>query len=380
MQSEQKARIEALFASGAQAAFVVAGAGSRAIEALLSVGGASKLVLDMAVPYSSKAFEEYLGWRPDKFVAPVTAQSLAAAAYTRALTYRTESAPVYGVACTASIATNYVKRGEHSAVVAIHSKDRVSTHVLQIKKGLRERAGEEGLVSTLILNSLMQEVGIERYADLKLDSAEEVTARSQPSVEPLEDLMADRVGRVICYTPDAFVSDAPFSDLILSGSFNPAHEGHLLLAKTAEMKLGRKLAFEISVDNVDKQSLDRQVLLDRLAQPRLSRQRVLLTRAPLFREKVLLFPGSVFIVGYDTASRLVAARYYASEADMLKAFADIRAAGCSFLVAGRKVEGKFLTLANLALPPAVTDLFNGLTEDEFRLDLSSSEIRSQNHE
>jgi hypothetical protein len=62
---------------------------------------------------------------------------------------------------------------------------------------------------------------------------------------------------------------------------------------------------------------------------------------------------------------------------MLAAFDEIRSNGCSFLVAGRKVGDNFHTLADVPVPPEIADLFTGLSEDEFRLDLSSTEIRNQ---
>ena len=53
-----------------------------------------------------------------------------------------------------------------------------------------------------------------------------------------------------------------------------------------------------------------------------------------------LFPGAVFVVGSDTAERLVIPKYYGSgtEEDMIKAFETLRAHKCSFLVAGRSRE------------------------------------------
>ncbi len=375
---EIETRVQEILDSGIKAAFAVAGAGSLAARWFLAVPGASETVLEVEIPYSARAMQEYVGWLPQKFVSATTAAAMAAAAYIRARVFREGDAPVLGVGCSATIATKRVKRGLHSAAVCVRSRATATTYSLQIKKGLRDRLGEEELVSDLILQAILKELDLSKKVTLQLDPEELLNVSAQAAGQPLEDLFAGKSRRLMCYTPDAMVSDVPFEGLILSGSFNPAHEAHLLLAKIAEQKLGRRLAFEFSIDNVDKQSPAPHVVRERLSQPKLAGQRVLLTRAPLFSQKAALFNNSVFVVGYDTASRLVDPKYYGnSETSLLKAFEEIRNFGCSFLVAGRQSVGKFQTLQDLTLPERVVDLFAGLSEDEFRLDISSTEIRSQ---
>lgn len=62
----------------------------------------------------------------------------------------------------------------------------------------------------------------------------------------------------------------------------------------------------------------------------------MVTRAPLFTNKAELFRGARFVVGHDTAIRLVMPKYYSSsEVEMVRQFSRLRARGCRFLVAGR---------------------------------------------
>eukprot|EP00955_Chlamydomonas_euryale_P081178 363540-Chlamydomonas_euryale.AAC.5 len=71
-------------------------------------------------------------------------------------------------------------------------------------------------------------------------------------------------------------------------------------------------------------------------------------------------------------------RYYNdSETNMLLDFAGLRSMGCSFIVAGRRDEqdGRFKGLEDIDVPPQLADLFIGLSEDDFRVDLSSTELR-----
>src|SRR5262249_18559734 len=99
-------------------------------------------------------------------------------------------------------------------------------------------------------------------------------------------------------------SDPP--GLLLPGSFNPLHPGHLELAA---LRLGRPAAFELSVVNADKPPLSESEVRRRLRQ--FARQApVWLTRAPTFLEKARLFGGAVFVVGADTAVRIVQPRFY----------------------------------------------------------------------
>ncbi len=163
---------------------------------------------------------------------------------------------------------------------------------------------------------------------------------------------------------------------LLPGSFNPLHHGHELLAAAATEQLGREVTFELSVVNVDKPALAAGEVLRRVEQFR-GRWRVALTRAPTFIEKARLFPGVAFVLGWDTAVRLVEPRYYDGEAGMRAALEEMRGLGCRFLVAGRTLDGAFRTLEDIAIPADLASMFEAIPETRFRADVSSTELRGQ---
>ena len=81
---------------------------------------------------------------------------------------------------------------------------------------------------------------------------------------------------------------------------------------------------------------------------------MVLTRADTYHKKAALFLGCTFVIGWDTAVRLVEPRYYGGDqAAMTAALLDIWAAGCRFLVAGRQIEGKYRTLADVSVPQGI---------------------------
>jgi hypothetical protein len=177
--------------------------------------------------------------------------------------------------------------------------------------------------------------------------------------------------------PDgSFRLGAPPPRLAFPGSFNPLHHGHTRLADLTADRLGRPVAFELSVANVEKPELPPGEVLRRLDQFR-GPHPVYITRAPTFREKAALFPGCVFVVGADTAVRVTDPRFYGGDpAAMVRALDEIRAAGCRFFVGGRvDAEGRFVDAREVAIPDRYRDLFEGLGEREFRVDVSSTELR-----
>jgi hypothetical protein len=89
-----------------------------------------------------------------------------------------------------------------------------------------------------------------------------------------------------------------------------------------------------------------------------------------------LFPGAVFVVGVDTAERIIAPRYYGGEEPMQAALTEIGKQGCRFLVAGRHAaDGRFVTLCDVPVPDAFRRLFSAIAADDFRLDISSTQLR-----
>jgi hypothetical protein len=393
------------------AVVVVAGAGSQAIAWLLGVAGASRTLLEVLVPYGRLSMMDFLGREPEQFVSSETAREMARAAYRRALRLRESSSEVtssYGVTqggvvglgCTATIATDRPKRGEHRCCIATWDDLGVVSYNLLLAKGQRHRVGEEEVVSRLIIHALARSCGIAAVRAqslaplLGLMDTEHLDIRPvdlHPG--PIQWLLSGEVSTVTVHPDGGMVVDDPllanpshsplvkvgkggFTYAVLAGSFSPLHYGHEQLARVAAEILGTEVVFELSVVNVDKPPLAEAEVRRRLRQFQ-EKWQVVLTRAPTFRKKADLFPGCTFVIGWDTAVRLVEPRYYGGdETAMLTALAEIWAAGCRFLVAGRHQDGHFHTLSEVPIPQGFRPLFQEIPESRFRADISSTVLRS----
>jgi hypothetical protein len=163
--------------------------------------------------------------------------------------------------------------------------------------------------------------------------------------------------------------------------------------------------FELSLVNADKPPIDPEVVAERVEKfldlAELPDQwGVVLTRAPLFAEKLTYLQDCIpsttdgkepkvnFVVGTDTLVRLINPKYYGNdETNMMESLRAMN--GAHFIVGGRLEQNvdtdrpKFVSgQEELALLPQdfVKDMFTIMEESEFRVDISSSEIRRKQSE
>ena len=362
-----------------QSVLAVAGAGNYALAWLLGVGGASRTVLETRVPYGYLAMTDFLdGYAPEQTVSADTARRMARAAWRRGMALREQDAPIVGLACTATIATDRTKRGDHRAFIATWDDDSVTTDSIILEKGLRDRAGEEDVVSRLVIASLARACSVSAELDLGLAPAERLVSETDRHAEPVQRLLDGDASWVTVHTDGRMVVDGDAPRALLPGSFNPVHAGHTELAEVASRVLDAPVTYELSVSNVDKPPLAVEEVYRRLQQFR-GVGTVVLTGAETFIKKSALFPGCGFAIGWDTMTRLIQPRYYGdSEAAMLHALAQMWGRGSRFVVGGRADDGgAFRSLADVNIPDGFRPMFAEIPESDFRRDVSSTSIRGR---
>ena len=369
--------ISAVHGSGRKALLAITGGGSGAIGELLRVPGGSRLLIEAQVPYDALALAAFLGFAPAQASSSDTAIAMARSARARAATLMPAGTDALGLGATAALVSDRPRRGEHRFHIAIADSKGVTHCTGVLAKGRRDRAGEEDLVSRAIVLWLAHACGIAALSPRSLlDADETFTVTAAP--DPIDQLLAGEVERVTVQPDGQMMLSAPLPLLLLPGSFNPVHDGHMSLATVAEEFRQQQATFEISVTNVDKPPLTGEAVRHRIAQFA-GKRAVELTRAPTFLDKSRLFPGATFVIGADTAERLVARKYYGDEETRMQAaLEEITKAGCRFLVAVRiDAAGRVRTLNDIPVPPRHAGLFTEIPEHRFRFDTSSTEIRAR---
>jgi cytidyltransferase-like protein len=353
------------------------GAGSQALAWLHAVGGSSRTILEASDRYSMASLIDTVGFTPERFTSPEVSRSLAQLARERARSLAEPATPVFGVGASATIATDRTKRGEHRCVVATSNSLGLLGYKLTLEKGLRDRAAEEDLVSRIILLAIADSCGLLAGPYLELSGSEKLVESFEPA--PATESFIAGAEAALLIGPDGSLAhpEPGQSFAMLSGSFNPVHAGHLELAATAAQHLGQRIVFEMPLINADKPAVDLHDAQRRAAQF-LGRGSLLLTRAPLFIDKARLFPRSTFVVGADTALRLLDSRFY-QDGGRDASLAELQELGARFLVAGRHRDNRFLTLEDMNIPDRFRSLFSELPESTFRIDLSSSQLRQERY-
>lgn len=368
--------IRALHDSPWQGSVALTGGGSLLIGRLCTVPGASHTLLEAVVPYERAALQSYLNSTTDQPCTSATARALAARAFGRALKLTADNDQLFGLGCTASLRSEPPKRGKHRFHIALQTTELTTVRSVVLEKDKRSRDDEEQLVADVCLAVLAEYLNLPEIlpeTEAALDVTDQIENSTLLAPPAWGELLAGKKQAINALEQP----DTPAErQLIFSGAFNPFHTGHLGMMRHAELTLGQKTAFELCVNNPDKAMLDYQSIAQRLEQLP-AEHSVWLTALPTFLQKCRQFPKTTFLIGIDTAVRIPDSTYYSKGNFNLQAIVDeMKALECDFLVYGRQLENSFLTIENADLPATFRSLCRQVPETDFRQDLSSTTLRT----
>jgi hypothetical protein len=387
-----------IHASPWQGVIAITGCGPGLVNDLLSPGGGSATLLEAVVPYAPKSLQDFIKFAkpPEKYCSQEIATEMASAAFSRATELSETGTSVFGLGITATLR----KRGDeregrvHQVFLSFQTAFQAYEHHIIFNNKL-SRILEEHLVSQVALDVLARYLlDFKRHRirnlDGKLASPEWLNKETTERLRFPEGLQRLLRGEdtVWDHIKDAAVSlEHRTKRVIIPGSFNPFHGGHGNMVKVAREQypdLGTPV-LELSISNVDKGKLSGYEILKRgkefhkgerleFVQPSGSIE-YWVTDAPSFLEKSIIFPESVFVIGIDTWYRLNDRKYYQHSNEMMKnCLGKIRENGCRFMVLGRFINGSYHTLPD---HDKTEGFATGLSEETFRVDISSTEIRSK---
>lgn len=345
---------------------VATGAGSAIQQIMWEVPGCSAYLSGANFPYATEETTELLGFKPKSFCSEDTAIDLASVAYMKAFRLGGKRPVGLGVTATVASATEHRGTNRFHVCVMTNSQVRLFSQTLDKGVGAIVRQNHDEIVSRESFNMLVNTVWAEEGSPI---SDEYVDVRARALARFMEHPFFTDNGKRL----ESLPTTSKFG--LMSGAFNPPHEGHLGAAESFIDTVGKRIAFEVTVSPPHKLPLTVQDLLQRAKM--LQGHNVIFTSGlPLYLDKAKAFPGAALVLGADAVIRMLDPKWGVDLLPLLKEFKEL---GTRFYVIGRIVNNKFVTADDIVknLPDELSKygyLFNHL---DGRWDISSTELRNK---
>ena len=324
------------------------GGGQSFTHEFMQYSGASKTIAGAYVPYAQELLIEFIGRTPIKYCSEQTAAHMAVASFKKCRMAVDEKYAI-GLGITCILATDGERDGrEHHIYIAAHTKEFSASNHIKLPSGLT-RSTEELIVKEMIFQWLYA-LSVTRETNFDCRAVHAADLLKAPSIN------ISTNGLLVVYP----------------GSYDPWHYGHERVYNIAEVQIGVTPVLEITMSNVDKGLVDYITLEDRLKTIP-SDIPYIVTPAPTFVEKMIyiykLYPdvkGIIFVVGADTWNRIWLPLEIGTPEKVYDVFKNNNV---KFLVFPR--NGFNLTTGYM------DDLIiHGEATEEFKVDISSSELRA----
>ena len=367
--------------SGNRFVFTTTGGGFSSYSYLMGRPGASGTVLQLNGPYAQEATLKYIENPVESFVSLEAANELAITSLKECREIMTKSKKsiydlaclnnCYGVGVSAALATKRWLKGDHRIHIVVTSDTSRFMFSVNLYKGFppdpetpekifRSRTEEDELCGKLVIfiiayicKVVTKEFFFESlYKDNFLNISDTFKFYEDVFNNPIERLLKsvypqfgnreETVNSILCLPNQdksfTFLINSSLKNaVILPGSFNPLHKGHIAALQTSCDSNDSDGVYELCIINIDKPSLTSVEIEKRLEQFKFPNTiPVVLTNAPLFVDKAKLFPSNSYAIGIDLVIRLINSKYSEDDEDlMIENILEMTMKGTKFYVSSR---------------------------------------------
>jgi|GEM_PF-4597409 len=341
-----------LLESSSVLSIITTGSGSDFINKILLIPGASKFLNFVHIPYGYEAIRELNPFMDYKYCSFKASNYYCSFGYleNQKTLFKNSIKNNISIGVSSSIKSNYIKKGAFQSYISIKFNNKLYNKKILFSKKLTRKKMDKICSKNIFifLTKIIKKEAKPKKA-LEINKSQNSFYDLNFNLSHLNKLDKEKY-------------------ILFPGSFNPLHFGHFEIIKFIEKYFKKEVILEISNTNVDKETVDQDLMLKRINSLLGFKKLLISTDCKLLFEKAQRYELDI-VIGADTLKRLFMLKYYNNKNDLQKGLDNCKKLGLKFIVFDRNLE-----LDSFKIPKKYEELFHILNFN-FDNKISSTMIR-----